>query len=99
MHPNGQRNEQTTIPWAPDGAKNNNYFHHNLECLELDEKLRAPSGEAGELVQPEPELRAGIPEAADILRQVPGEIINGVLELASLLKDDPSTLLELDDAK
>ena len=40
---------------------------HNLECLELDEKLRAPASEAGELVQPEPELRAGIPEATDIL--------------------------------
>ena len=72
-------------------------FSYNLECLELNEKLRAPSGEAGELVQPEPELRAGIPEAADILGQGAGEIINGVLELTSLLKDNPITLLELDE--
>ena len=75
------------------------FLDHYLECFELDKKLRAPGGEAGELVQPEPELRARISEAADILRKIPGKIIHGVVELTSLLEDDPVTLLELNDAR
>ena len=71
----------------------------NLECFELDKQLGAPAGEAGDLVQTKPELRAGIPEAGDILGQVPEEIIRGVIELASLLEDDPMALLELKEAR
>ena len=54
---------------------------------------------SGDLVQTKPELRGGIPEAGDILGQVPGEIISGVIELASLLEDDPMALLELKGAR
>ena len=63
----------SVCPRAHEPGQSKHIFslNYNLECLELNEKLRAPSGEAGELVQPEPELRAGIPEAADILGQVP----------------------------
>ena len=67
----------------------------HLKCLQFNSQLSSTSREEEDLVEAEPELRAGFPEAAHVLGHVPGEVVRGVTKLSSALHHHPVTLVEL----
>ena len=67
-----------------------------LESAQFDDKLCAPvPGKGGQLVQAQPELRARVPEAALVLRQVPREVVSWVAVLPAPLEHHPLSTVEL----